>query len=110
VSQNPFSYKARGWAPRDNKRFPVHFEARLRNANSFHWFDGRVVNLSRTGICIHSRAQLDASKIIEIEVKVPPSPGTDGGMVVRKLLAQVMWHKGFRYGLKFIEATDDRLP
>jgi len=48
-------------------KVPVHF----RTGATPHWFDGRTVNISRTGILIRSDEPLGARAILDIRVDFP---------------------------------------
>lgn len=91
-----------GWKPRIEERYRIELDARVRNEGSFSWIEAQLINLSRSGACIHTRAQLDQRRPVEIEIPIyEPNRLRE----FRRLTADVIWRRGYRFGLKFRKAA-----
>ena len=79
-------------------RFRVELEAKFRFVGTFQWTDVTVVNLSSTGLCLQTRAELLPGDLIEMEIETFDSVQHAHR---RRLVATVQWRRWLRYGLKF---------
>ena len=54
-------------APRFPLRFPIHY----RKSGMLHWQHGRTVNISRTGVLLHTEEILKNNLTLEIRISLP---------------------------------------
>lgn len=84
---------------RKHQRFPTDLTCRYRIDGTFPWENGELVNLSKGGVCIKAKVPPSKDAIVEIELDL----FTDEGVwKKRKMRAKVMWRRGKRSGLNFI--------
>jgi PilZ domain len=99
-----------GWKPRIEPRYRIEVDAKARSVGSFQWYPAKVINLSRAGACLHTKATLDGRLELDLEILVTSAPSDSGGAstgpLIRKVRAVILWQKGWRYGLKFVRASE----
>ena len=79
-------------------RFRVELNARFRVVGTFQWNDALVVNLSSTGLCLQSKAELNPGDLLELEIETYDSIHHAHK---RRIIATIQWRRWQRYGLKF---------
>lgn len=83
---------------RKHVRFRVNIHAHFRVAGTFAWQFASLLNLSKGGLCLVTGMTLNPGQFVELEFN---TVDRTGGASTRKLLAEVRWKSGTRFGLKF---------
>lgn len=86
------------WRDRTEIRYRIEVDVKVRLEGTFQWQSAKLVNLSRSGACVNSKLQLDVARPVELEIPVLAGAEHLG---IRRLLAEIVWAKGQKYGLKF---------
>ncbi len=71
----------------------------IRTHGTFAWTHGIVLNLSQSGVQVHTFAKLARGAQVEIEFN---TINKQGRKTRRRLRANVVWMTGQRYGCHFI--------
>jgi hypothetical protein len=86
-------YKTR--SPRfQTERLPIT----IRSHGTFVWAHGIVLNLSQSGVQVHTAAQLSQGSDVEIEFN---TVNKQGRKTRRRMRAKIVWMSGQRYGCHF---------
>lgn len=85
--------------PRRFPRFATDVICRYREAGSFNWLQGEILNLSKGGFCLKSKNPPERETIIEIEMDLLTEKGE---WQRRRLRAQTVWKRGMRAGFRFL--------
>jgi hypothetical protein len=81
-------------------RYQVDLSAIFKTLGSLDWQIAHLQNLSQTGLCVQTTADLYPEQILEMVVETTDQSQTKHR---RRLVTRVVWRRDNRYGLEFMQ-------
>jgi hypothetical protein len=82
---------------RTEERFPTNIPVKIRAINGTDWYQGRLVNMSKSGACLEGRFTRKVGTAIEVYLT-----SSLHNMPNHCILASIVWASGEKTGLRFI--------